>query len=448
MKINFKDKKIAVLGFGLEGRDVVKFLLSKKANITIFDQKAENELDFKGIDKRKIKLVCGRDYLKTGLDDFDIVFRSPGFYRYLAELERAEKKGVKISSAIKLFFHLCPAKIIGVTGTKGKGTTSTLIYKILKKSGKDAYLAGNIGKPYLELLAKLKKSSWVVLELSSFQLIDLDKSPHIALVLNITTDHLDWHKDRKEYLLAKRQIVRHQNRGDFAVLNVDYKDSRGFAQYTKAKVCLFSKFKKGKIVLTLNKKDYFLGNADKLLLRGKHNWENVSAALCTAALVGADLEAMKTTIFSFKALEHRLELVGKVKGVAFYNDSFATGPQPTMAAINSFSQPITLILGGSDKGLDYGELVKEIKNKKNLKTVILIGEIAREIKKLLLKIGFQGRILALGKGSMAEIVKTSFSQTAKGGVVLLSPASASFDMFENYKDRGNQFKQAVRMLLV
>src|SRR5581483_3529593 len=188
---NLKGKRIAVVGLGIEGKDVAKFLLKEGADVTLFDQKPENELDFSGIDKNKLKLVCGPDYLKKGFEGFYFIFRSPGIRPDIPEFIRAKKTGSIITSAMKLFFELCPAKIIGVTGTKGKGTTSTLIYEILKKDNKNVYLAGNIGKPYLELLPKLTKNSWVVLELSSFQLYDLQKSPHISVVLNITIDHLD-----------------------------------------------------------------------------------------------------------------------------------------------------------------------------------------------------------------------------------------------------------------
>lgn len=454
MKNQFKKKKVAVLGLGLEGKDLVKFLLKENCEVTVFDQKEEKELDFSGINKGEISLSCGVEYLLKGLSNFDVVYRSPGVYRYLPGIIEAEKRGVEVSSAIKLFFDLCPAKIIGVTGTKGKGTTSTLIYRILKTTGRDAYLAGNIGKSYLELLPGLKTSSWVVLELSSFQLIDLQKSPHIAVVLNITLDHLDWHKDKGEYFDAKKKIVRHQTKKDFAVANFDYKASRNFSMYTKAPVFYFSKSDKvrgsyvrnGKIFLSTEKKEYEIGATDDLLLRGEHNRENVTAAICASRFAGAKIEAIKKAVFSFKGLKHRLELVGKVQGVSFYNDSFSTNPQPTIAAINSFTEPLTLILGGSDKELDYNEMAELMAKTKNLKTIVLIGEIAPKIKKAISKARFGGKIVELGKVNMDKIVKKSLKSTPEGGVVLLSPATASFDMFKDYKDRGSQFKQVVKAL--
>jgi len=412
--VGFK-KKVAILGYGMEGQDAEAFFKKQGAEITILDQKFD------------------KNYLR-GLEGFDLIVRSPGVYRFLPEIVTAEKSGVKISSAIKLFFEECPAKIIGITGTKGKGTTATLIYQILKKAGKDVFLAGNIGKPYLELLSKLNKESFVVLELSSFQLIDLNISLHIAVVLNITLDHMDWHKSREEYVDAKKNIVRYQKKDDFAVINTDYQSSKIFAGETKAKVVYFSKS-------TLPGK--FKRN---LLLRGEHNLENIAAAVAIGKILKVSDEVIMSVLSSFKGLEHRLELVANVGGVSFYNDSFATGPQPTIAAIKSFSEPLTVILGGSEKWLDYTELGRVVARSKNLINAIIIGLVGPKIKKAITAAGFEGKIIDLGKNSIKEIVKKAFSMTPKGGVVLLSPAAASFDMFANYKDRGDQFKKAVQSL--
>ena len=426
----FKDKKVAVIGFGVEGKDAIKYLLKNEALVTLYDKKNEVELDLSEIDKSSVRLVCGENYLEGGLNGFDYIVRSPGVYPFTKELVGAKEKGVIITSSIKIFFDECPGIIIGVTGTKGKGTTSTLIYEILKASEKDAYLVGNIGKPSLEILPNLNKDTWVVMELSSFQLMDLEKSPHIAVVLNITEDHMDWHKDRDEYVEAKKNIVKFQDENDYAVLNDDYDLPRSFYKYTKAQVKYFSKYNLG-----------FL-NGEKFLLRGEHNLENICAALHVAEIVGAPRDTIKETITNFKGLEHRLELVAEIDGVSYYNDSFATGPQPTIAAINSFEEPETLILGGSDKGLSFDELRKVILEKDNVKNLILIGEIGEKIGGEILG----KNIINLGNTTMSEIVSKAKEITPKGGVVILSPAAASFDMFKNYKDRGNQFKESVLKL--
>ncbi len=412
----YQNKKVAILGYGLEGQDTERYLKNQSAKIKIFDQKFDQK------------------YLGN-LNEFEYVVRSPGVYRYLPEIVAAEKSGIKITSAVKIFFEECPGKIIAVTGTKGKGTTSTLIYEILKADGRDVYLSGNIGKPYLELLPKLTKDSFVIMEMSSFQLIDLDRSPNIAVVLNITSDHMDWHKNQEEYIDAKKNIVRYQLASDFAVINENYDLPKSFAKETKAKVVWFSK-------KTLDPK-----YKEKLLLRGEHNLENISAAVSVAKVLGINEDFILQTVRNFKGLEHRLELVTEVEGRTFYNDSFATGPQPTIAAINSFTEPETLILGGSDKGLDFSELGSVVSNKQNVKNIILIGQIREVIAKTFKGSPFKGKIYDLGFSSMKEIVDKAFEITEKGGVVILSPAAASFDMFKNYKDRGNQFKKAVQSLL-
>ncbi len=450
---NYKNKKVAVLGLGIEGRDLVKFLLEDGASITIRDSKDEKEIDCGDIDKSRLNFVCGENYL-DGLEKYDVIFRSPGVYRYKKELLELDKKGIEISSAIKLFIERCPSMVIGVTGTKGKGTTSTLAYEILKTSGKDVYLAGNIGKPCLELLPLLNSDSVVILELSSFQLIDLDISPHISIVLNVTSDHLDWHKNRKEYVNAKRNIVKHQRESDFVIINADYDDTMSFVSGTVAKCFYFSRNKKVEgvyvennvIKINMDGDIHDVGNTSRLLLRGEHNWENITAALCTAKLAGADLANMKKAVYGFKGLEHRLELVKEVDDVKYYNDSFATGPQPVIAAVKSFSEPITLILGGFDKRLDYDRLATVIEEQGNVSAIVLIGDIAKQIKKSLVKKSYSGKILEMGKPTMGELVEICAQVTMKGGVVILSPGSSSFDMFDSYKQRGELFKKAVRKL--
>ena len=407
--MQFIDKNIAILGSGEEGQDVLSWLKtnSQGCRIRVFD---------------KIKTA--------NLTGFDIVFRSPGFYRYSPMIVKAEKSGVVISSATKLFFDLCPSKIIGVTGTKGKGTTTTLIYEILKSSGKKTYLAGNIGKPMLKLLPKLKASDWVCLELSSFQLHDLTSSPHIAVVLNVTSEHLDVHKDTQEYRLAKTNIVRHQKTSDYAVVNADYKTTKKLAGLTPAKIHWFSR-KRLNLDIT------------RVRLRGEHNLENIAAAMTAASLTGASKKIIEKTVYQFKGLGHRLELVRNVGGVTFYNDSFSTTPETAMAAIKSFSEPMTLILGGSDKGSNYRQLGQEIGRRPNLKAVILIGQMGPVIEKNIKN--YHGLIVEGGK-NMKQIVKQAQGLAVSGDIVILSPACASFDMFLNYQDRGEQFKFWVKKL--
>lgn len=408
--MNYKEKKVAIIGYGIEGQDVEKYLKLKGAIITILDQKDD------------------KDYL-LNLKNYDIIVRSPGVYPYMKELVKAKKRGIRITTPTHIFFDGFNGKIIGVTGTKGKGTTCTLIYEILKKAKFDVYLGGNIGKPLLKLLPKINSNSYVVIEMSSFQLIDLTVSPDISVILNITTDHMDWHNNQEEYVTSKKNIVRYQLASDWAIINKEYKSSLDFSKDTKANIMYFSKkslkndFKKG------------------LILRGEHNLENIAAAVAVSKILNINEKLTLDTVRKFKGLEHRLEFVKEFKGVKFYNDSFATGPQPTIAAIKSFTENETLILGGSDKGLDYKELGDVINKSKNIKNIILIGTTAKKIEKY---INSKKVIIHdLGFAKMKEIVTKALNVTKQGGVVILSPAAASFDMFSNYKERGNKFKEAV-----
>jgi UDP-N-acetylmuramoylalanine--D-glutamate ligase len=441
------NKNIAVLGLGIEGSDVVRFLQKYGAKeITVFDRKPAKELKettekFKSL--KGLKFKFGRDYLQDGLSNFDIIFRSPAFKLSMPEIVEAGNAGVEITSATKLFFDLCPGKIIGVTGTKGKGTTATLIYRILKQAGKKVFLAGNIGVPMLTILPKIDSGSWVVLELSSFQLQDLDKSPHIAVVLFIASEHLDYHSSTEEYIVAKENIVLHQGAGDFAVLNSDNENSFVFGSITEANVRFFSRRKKVNGAYVLSKKIYLfddlLGATAGLKLIGSHNLDNVCAASLAAYLAGADLPSIKKAVFSFTGLEHRLEPVRELNGIRFYNDSFSTTPETTIAAIKSFKRPIILIAGGSDKGSEYTQLGQEL-SKSTVRILVLIGRMAEKIKKAALTSGFKGEIIFQPK-TMKEVVKIAFEKGNPGDVVLLSPACASFGMFKNYKDRGLQFKK-------
>ncbi len=460
----YQGKKIAVLGFSVEGMAITDFLYKHGAFVTIADQKTENQFDRSYLDKFKKKnvdLMLGPLYLKT-LKNQDLIVRSPGFPLWHESLTPLLKKGL-VTSQTKIFFELCPGKIIGVTGTKGKGTTATLIYKLLKDAGKKVYLGGNIGNPPITFLDQLTAESLVVLELSSFQLEDLNRSPHIAVVLNMTSDHLfsssyespNYHTSHQEYINAKENIVKYQKKSDFAVLNIDYPQSNYLKKLTTASIWFNSNrsfvkkgvyVKKNAIILNSNSNHYLICKADKVQLRGKHNLENITAAVCASYLAGTAIKGMGKTIISFKGLEHRLEFVSEINGVKFYNDSFSTIPETTIAAINSFYEPIILICGGSEKNSDYTYLGNEVV-KNNIKMVILIGAMANKIKKSIDSASKNQNKpapkLLMGIKNMKDIVDRAKQWSRPGDVILLSPACASFDMFKNYKDRGNLFKLAV-----
>lgn len=389
-----KGKKVAILGWGVDTQDVEPYLRAQGHEIDILSEPFEN------------------------LDKYDMIVRSPG-----VNIKRF--KGLNITSKIKIFFDVCPGKIIGVTGTKGKGTTSTLIYEILKKAGKKVFLGGNMGKGIFNSLSLMTSESWIVLELSSFQLIDLHKSPHIAVVLMTTSEHQDWHTSVEEYVDAKASITKHQLSSDFAIYNKDYPNS--------VRIGLQGQGKK----IAICREDW----TRQLRLRGDHNRENMAAAAAVAQLIGVSIQEIEEVAKEFKGLEHRLEEVATVRGVTYFEDSFSTTPETTIAAIKSFTEPLILIAGGSEKGSDFTELGKVISESKNIKAVILIGLMAERIDNSIVN-----RHLSIIRNlsNMEAIVKKASDIATSGDVVLLSPAAASFDMFKNYKDRGEQFKASVK----
>lgn len=426
-----KNKKIALLGAGVEGISTLNFLLSEKITVSaILDQRQDSVSEIRSVlEENNIELRTGDEYL-DGLDDFDILFKTPGIPRLHPQLVKF-KNQENIYNHTRLFFDLCPCSIIAVTGTKGKTTTTTLIYEIIKKSGKDVHLGGNIGQPPLDFYQKLSEDSIVVLELSSFQTQDLHKSPHIGVILNVTQDHLDVkqtfkaasHATLDEYIMAKTNLIVNQTENDFAVLH---------PQLPK----IFSESGKGeKVIVNFSEAQNY---PSKLL--GSHNLENVATAVTVAKLLDIPDEIIKLACAEFKSVMQRLELVREFNGIKYVNDSASTNPDSTIAAIKSFIEPIILIVGGSDKGLDYAELGGVIKNTSNIKKLVIIGETTGKIQNAIT--GFS-RIVSLGARNMSEILEQAKQSAQPGDVILLSPAAASFDMFKNSKDRGQLFTQLV-----
>ena len=453
-QLKVKDLNIAVLGLGREGLDLLRFLNGLGIKPTGLDNKTSRELgnNYKEIRKRTTKVYLGTDHLKY-LNDFDLVFRSPGVSPNLPAIKQAKQKGVVFSSAMQLFFDECPAKIIGVTGTKGKSTVVSLIHHILKDNIKgNVYLGGNIGFSPLSLLSKLTKTDVVVLELSSFQLEDLNKSPAIAVMLNVTPEHLDRHKDFKKYLIAKSNIFLNQQKNDYLITSADYPVTRDAMKKAQAKVIKYSlrkvlsrgvyladdeiivrDFKTGKRSVVISKLD--------IPLLGHHNLENVIVGISIALLMNVSLTNVRKRIKSFKSLSHRLEFVGKIGKVKFINDSMATTPIAVEAAIKAVEGPLALIVGGVSKGESLDDLAKVL-NKKQVKGIVLIGRTANKLFALLdLPKKYRAR-------SLEEATKRAYSYIEdSGGSVLLAPGFASFDMFKDAYDRGDQFKKIVDKLV-
>ena len=454
MLSNLKNKLVAVLGYGQEGKATARYLIKHGVTPVLFDQKPWEQ--WKQGEKDEIKalgvnFIFGPDCFKE-LTGFDIAFRSPGI-----RLDQVTSDKLQVTSQTKWFFEHCPSKIIGITGTKGKGTTATLISEILKLQFKISslkfkiHLTGNIGEAQpFDFLDDLTPNDWIIYELSSFQLQDLDKSPHIAVVLMITSEHLDYHKNLDEYVEAKTAITKFQGPNDFAIYNIDYPASIKIGEIgkgTKIQISREQKLEQGcfvdgdKIILKNIVGTNFQLPTSDVLLKGSHNLENICAAVAAAAHAGASKDVIQKAINTFKGLSHRLELVTEKQGIKFYDDSISTTPETAVAAINSFFEPLILILGGSSKNSDFSELGNTIKKTKNIKAIILIGEEADSIKTSL--DGFKGQILENAK-NMQEIFRQIKQVASSGDVVLLSPACASFDMFKDYKDRGEQFKNLAK----
>lgn len=445
-------KKILVLGAGIEGISAANFL-GKQNQIAIYDDKEKINIEKASFNKllARPKLYLSK-LPKTEI--FDFIVRSPGVKPDHPVITRLVKKGSRLTSPTNIFFDQCPSPIIGVSGTKGKGTTATLIYEMLKTQSQNVFLAGNIGTPALDILPSLNMNSLVVLELSSFQLIDLKKSPHIAVVLMITQEHLDWHPDVQNYREAKKTIVKFQANSDFAVINKDFPISTEFAKETKAKNFFFSTevktngayIKNNHLISEIIKKEVIC-KTNEILLPGHHNLQNVSAAAAVARIEGITVENIKNVLISFKGLKHRLELIKDVNGIKYYNDSYSTTPETAIAAIEAFPHNSKiLILGGSSKKSNFSQLALKINREKSIKILILIGEETKRIKSAVASYGnFKGEIIENLK-NMREIVLTVSKSAKNGDVVLLSPACASFDMFKNYQDRGDQFTSEVMKL--
>jgi UDP-N-acetylmuramoylalanine--D-glutamate ligase len=446
-KFNLNNKKIGILGWGLENQALVGYLLKHKARceITICDRRKDiikkwispascgMGMTKKGMEMTKIKWQLGQKFNKN-LEKFDILFRSPGWPIDCSGIKSAVRAGTALSSPMKLFFDLCSTKnIIGVTGTKGKGTTASLIYVILKEAGKRVWLGGNIGLAPFEFIDKIRASDWVVLELSSFQLEDMTVSPHIAVFTNFYPEHLmaadpnnpNYHKSLKDYWRAKVNVIKLHKNGDWTVMNNNL----------KFKILNFKL--RSKII-------YFKKSGLPSNLVGGHNEENIAAAAATAKIVGVKPGIIKKAVANFKGLPHRLELVRKVKGVQYYDDSFATTSEATIIALKSFARPIVLLLGGADKGADFKKLATEVKKRAKF-AVLLNGAATSRIRRELLRVGFRPEKMKLAYNIKAAL-KLAARNAARGEVVLLSTACASFGMFRNYKERGDLFKAEVRKL--
>ena len=450
-----KGRNVAVIGLGVSNIPLIDYLHNIGSIVTVFDSKEIDDIDNKILDKiinYGMSFSFGKEYLKK-LTGFDLIFRSPSCLPTVPELEKEAKRGAIITTEIEMVIELTPGLVIGVTGSDGKTTTTTLIYEILKEDGYNCYLGGNIGIPLFDKIKDMQPEDIIVLELSSFQLMNMKISPKISVVTNITPNHLNIHSDMEEYVEAKKNIFKYQDKDGLLILNYDNEITRNFEKEAKGRVVFFSSKNKisngyivddGKIKVCENGLRKHVFDTRNMKLRGIHNFENACCAIiATKELVKK--ESIDMVLTEFKGVEHRLELVKETKNrIKWYNDSVSSSPTRTIAGLNAFSlKNIILIAGGYDKNLDYSVLAKPIID--NCKALILLGQTSSKIEKAVnIELKKEKKELPIYKcESLLQTVNQANDIAVKGDIVLFSPASASFDMFKNFAERGNCFKDIV-----
>ena len=451
-----RSKKVAVIGLGVSNIPLLDYLHKNGANVMVFDNRNIDEIPKDIIDKitnYNFLFSFGENNLSK-LVGFNLILRSPSCMPNQLALEEEVKRGAIVTTEIELLLKMAPCKVIGVTGSDGKTTTTSLIYAILKHAKYNCYLGGNIGIPLFTKLNEIKPDDIVVLELSSFQLMNMEVCPEISVVTNVTPNHLNVHKSYEEYIEAKKNIFLNQSENGIVVLNYENEITRNFRKDANGKVIYFSsktKLEDGIILdngIVKECEDNLrkhLVSTDKVKLRGVHNYENICAAIGATKTL-ADTDTIVEAITEFSGVEHRLEFIKEVNGAKWYNDSIGTSPTRTIAGLHSFDEDIVLIAGGYDKHLDYEPIAKPIVDK--VKALILIGQTAEKIYTAVTReLEKQNKELPIYMcTNLLQTVQMANKVAKEGQVVLFSPASASFDMFKDFADRGNKFKEIVNRL--
>ncbi len=447
---DFKNKKVIILGAARSGLACASLLVRKGAKVTLSDSavKPQKVKELKALKKIGVRIQTGGHPVSL-LKGADYLVISPGVNSTLPVLRQSRRRGIPVLSEIEVACQYISCPIIAITGTNGKTTTTSLTGAIFNAAGYKTFVCGNIGLPMTAIADRTRPDSIVVAEISSFQLENIVSfRPHIAVMLNITPDHLDRYPGLPDYIKAKLNIYRNQTPANFAVVNYDDEVSRDTSKIGAAQVIYFSRKKAlktglrvraGRIYARLNGKTLAIVKTGELGIPGPHNLENALAAIACALLFKVPLPALRRTLRDFRGVEHRLELAGLVKGVKFINDSKATNVDSVVKALESFKEKIILIAGGRDKGSPYRPLAKLVKQK--VKALIVLGEAKEKIKREL------GKLTATFETeNLPEAVKLGYKLARPGDIVLLSPACASFDMFKNYEQRGEVFKDMVRRL--
>ena len=443
-----KDKKIAVVGLGVSNAPMIRFLKELGGIIIGCDKKEENNFDSELLCQFKENtegLYLGEDYL-SHFDGVDIIMKTPGIRPDLREFTEAQNNGAVLTSEMEMFFGVCPCKIIAVTGSDGKTTTTTLISKILTKAGYGVHIGGNIGNPLLHNAETIAPEDVVVVELSSFQLMNMKYSADISVITNLSPNHLDYHKDYDEYCDAKKNIFLHQTKDGRLVVNMENERANQCAEQAKGSVYKFSLknvspngayFKDGKIYFN----GEYIMDASEIKIPGIHNVDNYLAAI-SAVYDMVDKEDIRYVARNFGGVRHRLEFVREYRGIKFYNDSIASSPSRTIAGLKSFDKKVILIAGGKDKGIPYDEIGKPICD--HVKALVLIGATSEKIKKAVCdNLSDESSLPVVNADTYQNAVKFALSLGREGDIILLSPASTSFDMFKNFEERGNLFKSIV-----
>lgn len=452
---NLRGKRVTVIGLGISNRPLVRMLLSRGIAVECRDKTPREKLLTEVLELERLgaKLTLGDDYLE-GIEA-DVVFRTPGLNAFCLQLMKLREQGTVVTSEMEAFFAVCPCTILGVTGSDGKTTTTTLIAKLLEKAGKTVFCGGNIGTPLLPKAEEMRPTDVAVVELSSFQLMGMTQSPHVAVLTNLSPNHLDIHKDMEEYVTAKENLYLHQTAADTVVLNLDNAITNSFVPKAKGSVLQFSrqgKPPKGYYLRSDNvicrvdgEAEEEIMNAGDILIPGVHNIENYMAAFCAVdGLVSkADMIGLAKT---FGGVDHRIQLVREKDGVKFYDSSIDSSPSRTQAALRSFSQKVILVAGGKDKGIAYDALGPELVA--HVKLMVLTGMTAGKIRAAAENApGYNGTNPAiLDVEEFDDAIRTAAAHAKAGDVVILSPASTSFDRFRNFEERGNQFQKVVMSL--
>lgn len=453
---SLQNKTVAVIGIGVSNRPLIELLLSRGVAVTACDKKGRGTLGAlaEELEGRGCRLRLGSDYLNDLTED--IIFRTPGMRPDLPELIAAVERGSVLTSEMEVFFEVCPCPIIAVTGSDGKTTTTTIIAELLRAAGKTVHLGGNIGHPLLAETGNIQAEDLAVLELSSFQLMTMTRSPHIAVVTNLAPNHLDVHKDYAEYISAKENIFTHQTAEDIAVFNADNEVTRSFMGREKGSLRMFSRREavergtylaesgEGSAIWIANE----TGRREVLPLSGiklpgVHNVENYMAAIAAVDGLVPD-QVIRDFAKDFGGVEHRIELVRELDGVRYYNDSIASSPSRTIAGLNSFPEKVILIAGGKDKGISYDSLGPVVND--HVKLLILCGATAGVIRASVEQAENYGGLEIADVEDYHQAVSLARSRAEKGDVVILSPASTSFDRFANFMERGRVFKEIVNGL--